>query len=186
MKIVIIGSSTGGPQIIEEIFSGFPVLPLTIIVIQHISPNFIQVFKKHIMSFTQMETQVIVDGCKLSEKKILIAPAGFHLLINSNRICKLNSDEKIHGVRPAVDRTMLSLKKRENDTLMGIILTGMGRDGADGIIHMHSCGAVTIVQEPRTCPIKSMPQAAIETGHVDFIFSPDDIKKKLIEFGSIT
>jgi two-component system, chemotaxis family, protein-glutamate methylesterase/glutaminase len=183
MKIIIIGSSTGGPYILEQIFSGFPDLQLAIIIIQHLPASFIEVFRRHIISFTKMEVLVVEDHCVLSERKIFVAPSGFHLLINNNRICTLNLDDKMHGVRPAVDKTMLSLQKRKDDHLMGIILTGMGRDGADGIIHMHSCGAITIAQDPASSPIKSMPQAAIDTGHIDQICTPGCIRQKMIEFG---
>ncbi len=64
---------------------------------------------------------------------------------------------------------------------MGIILTGMGRDGADGIYHLHKLGAVTIAQDPATAPIKSMPQSAIETGEIDFILTPEKIRDALIK-----
>lgn len=184
MKIIIIGSSTGGPFILEQVFAQFPVVPAAIIIIQHLPPSFIQPFRNHIAALTQMETRVIEDGSRISEKKIFIAQAGYHLLLVNNRDCMLDSGVKIHGVRPAIDRTMLSMQKRTDDHLMGIILTGMGQDGAEGMIHLHSCGAVTIVQDPGTAPIKSMPMAAIETGQIDHILPPDIIREKMIEFGS--
>jgi two-component system chemotaxis response regulator CheB len=77
---------------------------------------------------------------------------------------------------------MMSMLKRSEDSLMGIVLTGMGRDGADGINYLHSLGAVTIAQDPSTAPIKSMPQAAIETGQVDLILTPDQIRDAIVSF----
>lgn len=182
MKIIIIGSSTGGPYILEQIFSQFPPLPVCIIIIQHLPANFIQPFRDHINELTVMETEVIKEGTKLTDNRIYIAPGGYHLLIRNNRDCLLDSGEKIHGVRPAIDRTMFSMVERIGDHMMGVILTGMGHDGAQGIAHMHLCGAVTIAQEPSTAPIKSMPQSAIETGMVDKIYTPGAIRDAIIQF----
>lgn len=182
MKIIIIGSSTGGPYILEQIFSQFPPLPVCIIIIQHLPVNFIQSFRDHINEITAMETEVIKEGTKLTDNRIYIAPGGYHLLIRNNRDCLLDSGEKLHGVRPAIDRTMFSMVERVGDDLMGVILTGMGHDGAQGIAHMHLCGAVTIAQDPSTSPIKSMPQSAIETGKVDKIFTPGAIRNAMIQF----
>ena len=137
MKIIIIGSSTGGPYILEQIFSQFPLLPVCIIIIQHLPLNFIQPFRDHINELTVMDTEVIKEGTKLTDNRIYIAPAGYHLLLRKNRECFLDSSEKLHGVRPAIDRTMLSLVERVGDDLMGVILTGMGHDGAQGVAYMH-------------------------------------------------
>ncbi len=182
MKIIIIGSSTGGPYILESVFSNFPVVNAAIIIVQHLPPTFTRTFNTHISSLTKMPVSVASEGEKITEPHIYIAPAGQHLLIKNNRTFVLNDDDKLHGVRPAVDRTMLSMQKRTDDPIMGIVLTGMGRDGADGIYYLHKLGAVTIAQEPATAPIKSMPQAAIETGEVDYIFTPEKIKNFIINF----
>ncbi|MDX8550983.1 chemotaxis protein CheB [Methanospirillum sp. J.3.6.1-F.2.7.3] len=184
MKIIIIGSSTGGPYIIESILSEFPVLPLTIIIVQHLPPTFTKTFKNHITSFTKMEVIIADKETRIKEQQIIIAPAGHHLIVKNNRYFQLDDGEKLHGVRPAVDLTMMSMQKLNNDKIMGIILTGMGRDGAEGLIHLHQCGGITIVQDPATAPIKSMPQASIKTGIVDFVLTPEQIREKIIAFGN--
>ena len=182
MKIIIVGSSTGGPYILESIFSDFPVVNAAIIIVQHLPPTFTRTFTSHITTLTTMPVSVASEGEKITEPHIYIAPAGQHLLIKNNRTFALNDDDKLHGVRPAVDRTMLSIHKRTDDSIMGIVLTGMGRDGADGTYYLHKLGAVTIAQEPATAPIKSMPQAAIETGEVDLIITPEKIRNAMITF----
>lgn len=182
MKIIIIGSSTGGPYILESIFNNFSVINAAIIIVQHLPPAFTQTFRGHIEAMTRMPVSIAGEGEMITAPHIYIAPSGQHLLIKNNRTFHLNDDEKIHGVRPAVDRTMLSVQKRSEDTIMGIILTGMGRDGADGMYHLHKLGAVTIAQDPATAPIKSMPQSAIETGEIDFILTPEKIRDALIRF----
>ncbi|MCA1917304.1 CheB methylesterase domain-containing protein [Methanospirillum hungatei] len=182
MKIIIIGSSTGGPYILESVFSDFPVVNAAIVIVQHLPPAFTRTFASHISSFGKMPVSIASDGEILTAPHIYIAPAGQHLLIKNNRTFALNNSEKLHGVRPAVDLTMLSMQKKPDDSIMGIVLTGMGRDGADGIYFLHTLGAVTIAQDPATAPIKSMPQAAIETGKVDFILTPDKIRDAIIHF----
>lgn len=182
MKIIIIGSSTGGPYILEKILSGFPIINVAIIIVQHLPSTFIHTFRNHIAALTKMEVLIAHKENPLSEKKIFIAPAGFHLHLHNNRTFLLNSGEKLHGVRPAVDHTLLSFQKRSEDKILGIILTGMGRDGADGISYLHRIGGVTIAQDPNTAPIKSMPLASIETGEIEHILIPDQIREKMISF----
>lgn len=184
MKIVIIGSSTGGPFILEQIFAQFPKIPAVIIIVQHLPQNFTTAFCEHISILTQMQVLIAPSTYHIREGEIFIAPAGKHLVLSNNRSIIFQDGEKLHGVKPAVDYTMLSLRKREEDLLAGIVLTGMGQDGAAGIAHIKSLNGMTIAQDPNTAPIRSMPQAAIDTGKVNEILSPVDIRKALIKFGT--
>ncbi|PWR73806.1 CheB methylesterase domain-containing protein [Methanospirillum lacunae] len=184
MKIAIIGSSTGGPHILEEIFTGFPVVPIVIIIIQHLPEAFTKTFRGHIADLTGMETVIAEEGFRLAEGRIIIAPAGRHLVLEKNRMIHLDDGPKLHGVKPSIDRTMLSLQHVEGDRLLGIELTGMGQDGAAGISHIRSLGGYTIAQDPATAPIKSMPQAALDTGQIREVLTPRGITKVLVKFGS--
>nr|WP_319540545.1 CheB methylesterase domain-containing protein [uncultured Methanospirillum sp.] len=184
MKIAIIGSSTGGPHILEEILTGFPVAQAAIIIVQHLPGAFTQTFRSHVAGMTRMDVILADAGVKLEEGKIYIAPAGRHLVLEQNRTIQLDDGEKLHGVKPSIDRTMLSLQRIDGDRLLGVVLTGMGQDGAAGITHIRSLGGYTIVQDPVTAPIRSMPQAALDTGKVREILSPKEITKVLKKFGS--
>lgn len=184
MRIIIIGSSTGGPFILEQIFAQFPKIPVVIILVQHLPQNFTNAFCEHIKILTDMQVMIASSSYHIREGEILIAPAGKHLQLSNNRSIIFNDGEKLHGVKPAVDYTMLSLRYREEDNLAGVVLTGMGNDGAAGIVHINSLKGMTIAQDPNTSPIKSMPQAAIDTGMVKEILSPLDICKALIRFGT--
>ncbi len=184
MKIAVIGSSTGGPHILEEILTGLPVTQAAIIIVQHLPGAFTQTFRNHLACMTRMDVILGDAGIKLEEGKIYIAPAGRHLILEQNRTIQLDDGEKLHGVKPSIDRTMLSLQRIDRDRLMGAVLTGMGQDGAAGIAHIRSLGGYTIVQDPVTAPIRSMPQAALDTGMVREILSPKEITKTLKKFGS--
>lgn len=184
MRIAIIGSSTGGPYILEQIFTGFPVIPVSIIIIQHLPAAFTRAFKGHITALTPMKVRIPSVGDVLTEGEILIAPAGTHLILDHNRKIGFEDSERLHGVKPSIDKTMLSLQMRREDHLAGIILTGMGQDGAAGIAHIHGLGGLTIVQDPATAPIKTMPLAALDTRKVTEILTPAGITRALIQFGS--
>lgn len=184
MKIAIIGSSTGGPYILEVIFTHFPSVPIVIIIVQHLPQAFTETFKGHIAALTKMNVLVGTEGYHLKEGEIIIAPAGSHLILERNHSIHLDDGPKLHGVKPSIDNTMLSLQKNAGDHLTGIILTGMGQDGAAGMAHIKSLGGHTIVQDLQTAPIKSMPQAALDTGKVMEILSPEAIARALITFGS--
>lgn len=183
MRIAIIGSSTGGPYILEEIFARFPRITGAIIIVQHLPPAFTNAFKVHLSALTKMKVIIGMENHTVSEGEIIIAPAGKHLILESNRIIHLVEGEKIHGVMPAVDQTMTSLKNRVDDRYAGIILTGMGQDGAKGIMYIKNLKGITIAQDPKTAPIASMPQSAIETGMVSHVLGPEEIRKALIRFG---
>lgn len=183
MRIAIIGSSTGGPYILEQIFSGFPQTPICIIIIQHLPGAFTPAFRGHIGALTPMKVIVPAAGDQLREGEIFIAPAGKHMILEHNRTIRLDDGEKLHGVKPAIDRTMLSLEKRHEDHLAGIILTGMGQDGAAGIAHIKDLGGLTIAQDLATSPIKSMPQSAMDTRKITEILNPSGITRALIRFG---
>lgn len=183
MRIVVIGSSTGGPYILEELFSRFPKISASIIIVQHLPANFTETFRSHISAITAMKVLIGTPNHMLTEGEIVIALAGQHLLLEKNRIIRLDGGDKVHGVRPAVDQTMLSLKNRVDDQFAGVILTGMGQDGAEGIIHIKNLKGLTIAQDPATSPIMSMPQAAIDTGMVTKILTPEGIRDALITFG---
>ena len=118
MKIIIIGSSTGGPYILEEILSHFPSLPCAIILVQHLPPTFTNTFKTHIATLTRMNVTIAGEDQKIAEGTLFIAPAGQHLLLRNNRSFIFDDGDKIHGVRPAVDRTLLTIQKRSEDKIL--------------------------------------------------------------------
>lgn len=184
MNIIIIGSSTGGPFILEQVFDRFPIIPVCIIIVQHLPQSFIATFQNHIAALTKMAVIIANDGDTIQAKNIIIAPSGYHLLLIQNRMIILDTSDKIHGVRPAIDKTMISLDYKKGDCLMGIVLTGMGQDGAAGILHLNTLGAITIAQEPATAPIRSMPQSAIDTGAVTQVLIPEAIRDAMILFGN--
>lgn len=179
MNITVIGVSTGGPGALRELFVGMARLETAILLVQHM-PHFInESVRRSIASLTDMSVQLATTGDRLSHGSILMAPSGMHMDVQDNRRIQLTDGQKVNYVCPAIDVTMMALKPRQDDTFVGVILTGMGRDGAAGIAHVKSLGGMTIVQDEATSTIFGMPKAAIETGAVDFEGPPAAIGAKL-------
>jgi two-component system, chemotaxis family, protein-glutamate methylesterase/glutaminase len=173
--LIIIGSSTGGPHVLENIFSKVVRVPAAVVIVQHLSHSFVPLLRLHIHEVCGAPVVIPLEGDPIYNGTIYIAPGGRHLLIRNNRIFSFSDAEKLHGVRPSIDVTMKSLRPESGIRCMGILLTGMGEDGAEGIAHIKKIGGITVVQEPDTCAIRSMPLAAIATGSVDYILPPDAI-----------
>lgn len=181
--IIIIGSSTGGPQVLEEIFSRVVRVPAAIIIVQHLSHSFVPLLGVHIHEACGAPVVIPSDGDSACSGTIYLAPAGRHLILRNNRVFSFSDAEKVNGVRPSIDSTMRSLRPGLGGRCMSILLTGMGVDGAKGTEHIKRTGGVTVVQDPETCAIRSMPLAAIATGSVDYILPPDAIAAMINQFG---
>jgi two-component system chemotaxis response regulator CheB len=179
-KLIIIGSSAGGPRILKDLFHELPRLKASVIVVQHM-PKFInESIRDMIGEQTQMDVQIARHGDILKEGIVYIAPSERHLRLIDNRKIELQDGEKINYVCPSIDMTMQSVQNTTGQSLMGVILTGMGHDGAEGIQHIKKIGGVTIAQNEETSVIFGMPKEAIATGAVDWVLDPIHIRNKII------
>ncbi len=185
---VIIGSSTGGFRIVGRIFSNLPKLNAGVIVVQHMLKSVNEPFKEKLNRNTQMEVKIAEDGDFLEYGKVYVAPSGYQLKIVKDRKIGLFSDGKVNAVRPSIDVTMRSVKFKSSseDQIIGVILTGMGKDGVEGIRHIKRSGGITIAQDEDTSIIYGIPKAAYEAGVVSFALTPEKIRDKLIELCGIT
>lgn len=180
-NLIVIGSSAGGPRILKMVFQGLPLINCAMVLVQHM-PRFInQSLCNDLNQITDMEVRLANTGDELKTGVVYIAPADYHLILNQNRFVELISSPKVNFVRPAVDVTMQSLAPLANGILMGVILTGMGRDGADGLVHLKRIGATTIAQDEKTSIIYGMPKEAVATGCVDYILTPTQIQSKWVQ-----
>lgn len=179
--LVMIGSSTGGLKILEELFLRLPVLKAAIVIVQHITPLVDQSFVTSLARASRMPVRLALHGTSLQGGQVYLAPGGVHLTLVRNCIVHLNDGEKVNSVRPSVDVAMKSLSAPAGNRIAGVILTGMGADGASGIARIKQLGGVTIAQDQKTSVIYGMPKAAAETGCVDFILPTGRIADKIIE-----
>ncbi len=181
-NICVIGASTGGPKVLRKIFKNFPKINASILLVQHMPKYINKNVKSKFNSLMDMEVKLAEDGDHLKHGVFYIAPSDVHMKIINNDTIKLFDDEKINYVRPSADVTMKSIKNRDNHNLMGIVLTGMGEDGSEGIKHLKEKEAITIVQNEKTSSMFNMPEAAIKTGKVDHELGPEGIKDKIIKW----
>lgn len=183
--IVVIGSSTGGPRTLETIFSGFPLADAAIVIVQHMPHCINNALCKHLARTCLMDIKLAEDGEPVEHGTIYVAPSDVHLSLKGNQTIHLFCDEKVQYVRPSIDVAMTSLERNVDDRFVGVVLTGMESDGAEGIRHIKSIGGITIAQALQTCAIHAMPRAAFETGRVDRMLAPEGIRERLIRIAGI-
>lgn len=168
-EVVVIGTSTGGPGALREIIPALPAdLPVGVLVVQHMPPGFTGPLAKRLDSLSAVTVREGADGHLLQPGEVVIAPAGFHMTVS----CAPNGKPVIHvgdepaGTlhKPSVDITMLSVAEAFGARAMGVILTGMGSDGARGMAAIRERGGITVGQNEATSVVYGMPRACAERG----------------------
>jgi two-component system chemotaxis response regulator CheB len=169
--IVAIASSTGGPRALNELLSQIPEgFPAAIVIVQHISTGFTKALARRLDECSSLKVLETEEGQKVLTGHAYIAPAGRHLVIQGspgNYQTHLTDTPPRMGVRPSADIMMQSVAKSAGRHSVGIILTGMGRDGALGLKEIHEAGGKTFAQDPESCVVYGMPKAAVDDGVVD-------------------
>jgi two-component system chemotaxis response regulator CheB len=178
-NLILIGSSTGGLKVLEELFPRLPVLKAAVVIIQHITPLVDQSFVTSLARVSKMPVCLAREGTALQAGTVYLAPGGVHLTLTRNSVLHLHDGEKVNSVRPSIDVAMKSVSAPFGIRIAGIILTGMGADGAAGISHIKQLGGITIAQDQKTSVIYGMPRAAAETGRIDFILPTERIADKM-------
>ncbi len=190
-KVVVIGASTGGPPVLEDILTGLPAdLKIAILVVQHMPEKFTKNFAERLDNIIAFNTKEAEEGDMIKTGTCLVAPGGKHMLVEireeddeleSERIIHLTKEPPILGLRPSIDVLMKTVAHCFGNKTIGIILTGMGIDGTDGMRAIKKAGGYTITQTPETTVVDSMPKSIIKQGLAEEILNPVDITKKIIE-----
>lgn len=180
--VVVIGASTGGPVALKELLSEIPSnFPAAILIVQHIPANFTKVLATQLNRQVTIAVKEAQEGDKLKLGQVLIAPGDFHMTITPDSKIKLVRGVEIEGHRPSIDVTMQSVAEIYNSLAKGVVLTGMGKDGSQGLLAIHSKGGTTFAQNPESCVINGMPQRAVELNVVDHIANPKNIALLLVK-----
>ena len=170
-SIVAIGSSTGGPSALLSVFSGLPGdLPVPVLVAQHIADGFVPGLVNWLNAGSRMKVVVAETGQLPEAGVVYIAPTGTNMVLEGKRI-GFREPEKGQLYIPSADTLFDSVARSYGKRAIGVILTGMGADGAKGMKRMHDAGAITIAQDEETCTVFGMPKAAIDVGGVDRIMA---------------
>jgi two-component system chemotaxis response regulator CheB len=169
--IVAIGASTGGTEAIQEVLSGMPANGPGIVITQHIPPVFSLAFANRLNELCPMEVKEARDGDMLTRGRALLAPGNFHMLLRKSpgggyRVT-VQDGPRVCYQRPSVDVMFSSVAEAAGSDAVGVLLTGMGSDGARGLLKMKHAGARTIVQDEASCVVFGMPKEAIRLGAAD-------------------
>ncbi|MFW6409780.1 MAG: protein-glutamate methylesterase/protein-glutamine glutaminase [Halanaerobiales bacterium] len=184
IEVIAIGASTGGTVAVRNILEKLPADMPGIIVVLHMPAAFTTSYAESLNNSCAMNVKEAENGEEFKKGTVYIAPGDKHLTLEqgvSGYFFKLDQGPKIHHVRPAVDKTFVSIADIVAPNCIGIILTGMGEDGAEGLAKMHRRNALTIAQDKETSVVFGMPQKAIEKGVVDEVLSLNRIPEFLIE-----
>lgn len=183
-KIVAIGSSTGGVEALITVLQKFPVNCPPTVITQHMPPTFTKSFAERLNRLCAPAVQEAEDGARLEIGRIYIAPGGDRHLQVVNHMapsCRLLDREPVNGHRPSVDVLFDSVAELAGRNAVGVILTGMGRDGAAGLLKMRHAGARTIGQNEKTCVVYGMPRVAWELGAVEQQFPLNSIGEEILK-----
>jgi two-component system, chemotaxis family, protein-glutamate methylesterase/glutaminase len=180
-RVVIIGVSTGGPAALSRVIPALPGdVDFAIIVVQHMPHGFTSALAERLNSQSAIVVQEAKQGDRPRQGLVLVAPGDRHMEFGSNGVVQITDGAEVNGCRPSVDVTMKSGAKAFGRRAAGVIMTGMGKDGAEGMSAIKAAGGKTLAQDRDSCVIYGMPRAAVEAGAVDDIVPLDDIAPWLL------
>ena len=183
-QLIVIGASTGGTEAVKNVLTRLPAAMPGICIVQHIPPVFSKTFAERLNDCCALEVREAVHGDEVCPGTALIAPGDYHMAVewdvNTYRV-KLRQDPPIHFTRPAVDMLFNSAAQCAGRNAVGVLLTGMGRDGAQGMQQLKSAGAVNLAQNEATCVVYGMPRAAVELGVVDRVLPLDQMPPAILQ-----
>jgi len=168
-KILAIGASTGGTEAIKDVLMRLPRNAPGTVVVQHMPANFTAAFAQRLNSLCAMEVREAKNGDSITPGVVLVAPGDYHMVVRrsgSRYYVEIGSGDKISGHRPSVDVLFHSVAKIAGSNAIGVILTGMGGDGAKGLLAMNNAGAKTLGQDEQSCVVYGMPKIAYDIGAV--------------------
>lgn len=181
-KLVVIGSSTGGPNALQQVVPRLPGnLPAGVLIIQHMPAGFTNSLAHRLNDISSLAVKEAAEGDIVQRGHVYIAPGGQHMVLDSRLTVRLNTNPPVHSVRPAVDVTMESVVENFKGKLIGVILTGMGYDGAKGMAAIKRIGGKTIAQNEATCVVYGMPRVVVESGKADKVLPITEIAQGIVE-----
>jgi len=179
---VLIASSTGGPGTLDALLSALPPsVPAAFAITQHMPPHFTRALAQRLDDNSPLAIREAEEGDLLRPGGGLVAPGDYHMIIGPQGIVHLSKAPPVYGVRPAADPMMSSAADNLRVPLLGVVLTGMGTDGAEGVTRIKRAGGVVVAQDEQSCVIYGMPKAAAATGACDHIVSLADMPQLLTD-----
>ncbi len=183
-KVIAVGSSTGGTEALKAFLTQLPANAPGIVMVQHMPANFTSAFAERLNELCQIEVKEAEDGDVVRPGRALLAPGNFHMVMRrsgARYLVNVKTGPMIHYQRPAVDPLFRSVARYVGANAIGVILTGMGSDGARGMREMKDAGAVNFAQDEASCVVYGMPKEAVKTGAVDHIVPLVKMAEKVLQ-----
>jgi two-component system chemotaxis response regulator CheB len=189
-NLIAIGASTGGPIALKKLLTGLPAaMPAAIVVVQHMPPVFTAAFARRLDSICGLQVREAEQGDVIRAGQVGIAPGDYHMTVRrkpDGAEIHLNRNERVMGLRPSVDVLLHSVAEEYGSRGLGIILTGMGKDGASGMATLKSRGGCVLAQDRETSVIYGMNREVIENGHADEVVALQHMADRVVErFGAL-
>ena len=186
-RVVAIGTSTGGTQALEHVLTQLPRVSPGIVIVQHMPEKFTAAFAARLDGLCQITVQEAQNNDRVIQGRALIAPGGKHMLLRrsgAQYYVEVVDGPLVNRHRPSVDVLFRSVAKYAGSNALGVIMTGMGDDGAAGLLEMRTAGAHTLAQDEESCVVYGMPKEAVKRGAVDKIVQLDHLGREIAGFGA--
>lgn len=183
-KVVVVGASTGGTEALRVFLSDLPIDCPAVVIVQHMPENFTASFANRLNELCRVSVKEAANGDTLLRGQALIAPGNHHLLVKSSGaryFVEVRDGPLVSRHRPSVDVLFRSSARYLGKNAVGVILTGMGDDGAAGLLELHQAGAATIAQDEKTSVVFGMPNEAIKRGAADQVLPLDRIAREVLQ-----
>jgi two-component system, chemotaxis family, protein-glutamate methylesterase/glutaminase len=180
--VVAIGTSTGGPRALQEVIPRIPGdIPAALVIVQHMPPKFTKSLADRLDSMSQISVSEAEEGDILRPGHAFLAPGGYHMRVTKGNRIALSQEPPLWGVRPAADLMLESVALEYGPRAIGVIMTGMGHDGAAAMKLIKQRGGMTIAESEETCVIYGMPRAVVEAGAADHVLPLGDVAGRIAQ-----
>ena len=183
-RVVAIGTSTGGTQALEVVLTSLPRVSPGIVIVQHMPEKFTAAFAERLNSVCEITVKEAQTGDRVTPGRALIAPGGKHMLLRRNGaqyFVEVMDGPLVNRHRPSVDVLFRSVAKCAGSNALGVIMTGMGDDGAAGLLEMRNAGAYTVAQDEASCVVYGMPKEAVKRGGVERTVTLEQIGREIVQ-----
>lgn len=185
-QVVAIGASTGGPKVLEDLLAALPPgYGPAVIVVQHMADAFIDAMVAALRRRCALTVKIAETGDRLLPGTVLIAPPAAHLTVLPGSRVLIDAGPPVRGFRPSIDVTFAAVARIYGSRACGVLLTGMGADGANGLLAIRDAGGTTLVQDEASCAVFGMPRAAIELGAAQHALPPSGLARHLISLQAL-
>lgn len=184
-KLIAIGTSTGGPRALQDVIPYIPRdIDAGILIVQHMPPGFTKSLADRLDGMSQIQVKEAEDGDIISAGVAYLAPGDSHIKVTKQAgqfVIKLDNGERVSGHKPSVDAMMYSIAELNDRDVIGVIMTGMGADGADGLSRVKANKGYIIAQDEESCVVFGMPKSTIKLGVVDKVVSLNNIANEIVK-----